>query len=194
MDSVWSDWSNKTFKELNLNVGVYEFKLKAKNVNEIESSISSFKIEILPPWYRTSWAYLLYTSILGIITFVFAYILRSNKLIKVQRKQSDELTKAIKLLTDHSEITNHEVEEFINHKQTFRDYLNLGVDIEKISVAKKRNAKSGISMWNVINGVTDFASHNYGYNVNNSVQLQIEAGNMLCKNFDISNTLDVSPY
>ena len=49
-------------------------------------------------------------------------------------------------------------------------------------------------MWNVINGVTDFASHNYGFNVNNSVQLQIEAGNMLCKNFDISNTLDVSPY
>ena len=106
----------------------------------------------------------------------------------------DELTKAIKLLTDHSEITNHEVEEFINHKQTFRDYHNVGVDIEKISVAKKRNAKSGISMWNVINGVTDFASHNYGYNVKNSVQLQIEAGNMLCKNFDISNTLDVSPY
>ena len=104
MDSVWSDWSNKTFKELNLNVGVYEFKLKAKNVNEIESSISSFKIEILPPWYRTSWAYLLYTSILSIITFVFAYILRSNKLIKVQRKQSDEQRKVIE--ESHKEITD----------------------------------------------------------------------------------------
>lgn len=106
----------------------------------------------------------------------------------------DELTKAIKLLTENSEITNNEVEEFINHKQTFRDYLNVGVDLEKISVAKRRNAKSGTSMWNVINGITDFASHNYGYNVKNNVELQIQAGNMLCKTYDISNTLDVSPY
>lgn len=106
----------------------------------------------------------------------------------------DELTKAIKLLTDNSDITNHEVEEFINHKQTFRDYLNVGVDLEKISVAKKRNAKSGTSIWNVINGITNFASHNYGYNVKNNVELQIQAGNMLCKTYDISNTLDISPY
>lgn len=105
-----------------------------------------------------------------------------------------ELMGAVKLLKENAEISKEEVDSFIEYKQTFRDYMNLGIDLEKVSVAKKRNARSGVSMWKVINGITDFASHNYGYKLKNNVDLQVQAGNMLCKPFDIANTMEVCPY
>ena len=105
-----------------------------------------------------------------------------------------EVNQAIKLLMDNSNISLDEVDRFVPYKQTYKDYRNVGVDLEKISAGKKKNARSGIAMWDVINGITDFASHNYGFKVKNAVNIQIASGDMLCKTFDITNTVDACPY
>lgn len=56
-----------------LRPGTYKLEVKAVN-NGNESPISSFTIHILPPWYQTTWAYLIYiilliSSLYGIYAF-----------------------------------------------------------------------------------------------------------------------------
>lgn len=105
-----------------------------------------------------------------------------------------ELTQAMKLLAKNSYIDEYRTNDFIPFEETFHDYRKVGVDLNKINNAKKKNAKSSISVWDVINGITDFASHDYGYEVKDPVNLQVYAGDLLCKEYDMSNILDVSPY
>lgn len=65
---TWSAWSNETKKEYtNLKEGTYIFEVKCKNVYGIESTIARYKFIILPPWYRTAWAFAFY----GILTIAF---------------------------------------------------------------------------------------------------------------------------
>lgn len=60
-ENAWSTWSDVTMKEYsNLFEGDYTFEVKAKNIYGIESSVGTFFFHVLPPWYRTWWAYALY--------------------------------------------------------------------------------------------------------------------------------------
>jgi signal transduction histidine kinase len=71
-DKAWPAWSNETVKEYtNLPPGKYTFKVKAINLFDIESTVDNYSFEILPPWYRTWWAYTLY--VLVFITALWAF-------------------------------------------------------------------------------------------------------------------------
>ncbi|MDD3876714.1 MAG: adenylate/guanylate cyclase domain-containing protein [Bacteroidales bacterium] len=66
-DNTWSDWSSRSDKEYtNLFEGKYTFHVKAKNVYGTESIIAAYSFIILPPWYRTIWAYIIYIIFLGL--------------------------------------------------------------------------------------------------------------------------------
>ncbi len=71
-DQGWSAWSKSTEKDYtNLPEGRYSFRVRAKNVYQHESREAVYAFEILPPWYRTWWAYVFYAviaaaSVLGI--------------------------------------------------------------------------------------------------------------------------------
>ena len=57
----WSDWSNDDYKEFtNLSEGSYTFELRAQNVYGQVSQVCQYEFSIIPPWYRTLWAYLGY--------------------------------------------------------------------------------------------------------------------------------------
>ncbi|MES1219377.1 MAG: GAF domain-containing protein, partial [Bacteroidota bacterium] len=63
-DKNWSEWSKQNFREYgNLPSGSYTFHVKAKNIYGIESPEAIFAYTILPAWYNTWWAYLLYALI-----------------------------------------------------------------------------------------------------------------------------------
>ena len=67
-DKGWSAWSIETTKDYtNLSPGKYNFRVAAKNALGIESGEAVYSFEILPPWYRTWWAYSLY-----IVSFVLS--------------------------------------------------------------------------------------------------------------------------
>jgi len=71
-DKEWSAWSRKTEKAYtNLPPGKYTFQVKSRNNVDNESPVASFTFTILPPWYRTWWAYLLYGVVLFAILFWF---------------------------------------------------------------------------------------------------------------------------
>jgi DNA-binding CsgD family transcriptional regulator len=60
-DKSWSSWSKKTEKDYTyLSPGTYTFKVKARRNEGDESAIATYRFVILPPWYRTNWAYALY--------------------------------------------------------------------------------------------------------------------------------------
>ena len=62
-DQDWSEWTTSTIAEYtNLREGSYSFRIRARNVYGNESPEGEFTFSILPPWYRTWWAYLMYVA------------------------------------------------------------------------------------------------------------------------------------
>jgi serine phosphatase RsbU (regulator of sigma subunit)/ligand-binding sensor domain-containing protein len=60
-DSKWSQWHSEGYQDFtNLREGEYIFRVKAMNVYGRESSVSEYGFRILPPWYRSVLAFILY--------------------------------------------------------------------------------------------------------------------------------------
>lgn len=87
----WSEWGKFNLKEYNLQEGTYTFKVKARNVYGVESEEASFTFTILPPWYRTTWAYVLY--ILGLIMLIYLVVRFSLVRVKKQNQRLEETVK-----------------------------------------------------------------------------------------------------
>ncbi len=85
-DSDWSVWSKVTKKNYtNLDPGLYSFRVRARNVYHHLGEEAVFKFKILPPWFRTWWAFLIY----GIIFLVSMFLVvkwRSHKLEQEKQK------------------------------------------------------------------------------------------------------------
>ncbi|MDQ1355170.1 MAG: hypothetical protein QG657_5480, partial [Acidobacteriota bacterium] len=79
-DQEWSPYSSETRKDYtNLRERNYSFFVKSKNVYNQESSQAVYSFEILPPWYRTTLAYIVY-----FITFIF-FLFGADKFRRYRR-------------------------------------------------------------------------------------------------------------
>ncbi len=99
-DDTWSPWDIKTEKEYtNLREGKYTFKVKAKNIYGIESDVATYEFTILPPWYRTIVAYIIYfiLAILIIVAIVKIYTRRLElekiRLEQIVKERTEEVVK-----------------------------------------------------------------------------------------------------
>lgn len=92
-DKNWSEWSKKTEKEYtNLPAGKYTFEVKARNNLGNESEASTYSFEILPPWYLTSAAKVIYLALfLGIVYCLYKW--QERKLRLQQEKHEKEQAK-----------------------------------------------------------------------------------------------------
>jgi DNA-binding CsgD family transcriptional regulator/ligand-binding sensor domain-containing protein len=89
-DKNWSDWARKTEKDYtNIPEGDYVFKVKCRNNFDNESAIASFSFTILPPWYRTWWAYGLYAVLFAVVLYLF-YKRQQQKYKKQQQRKLQE--------------------------------------------------------------------------------------------------------
>ena len=75
--------------------GEYVFKLKAyiEGSDFDKAAVKSIKIRVLPPWYRSWWAYIIYTFLLALVTkYLHSYWLRRRKrqaeLVELQIKEA----------------------------------------------------------------------------------------------------------
>jgi ligand-binding sensor domain-containing protein/DNA-binding CsgD family transcriptional regulator len=88
-DKSWSAFESKTEKEYtNLPPGDYIFKIKARNNLGNESAVQSYVFTILPPWYQTGWAYLIYTLTFAILLYQLYRFLRRK--FKAQQLRHEE--------------------------------------------------------------------------------------------------------
>jgi len=125
-DNKWSEFSRRTGKEYtNIPAGTYTFKVKARNNLGTESSISSYSFTVLPPWYQSKVAIIIYVLMLGFIAFRF-YKHQKKKFIAQQLKHEEEqrrmqylhqleIEKAEKELV---KLRNEKLEAEIQHKNT----------------------------------------------------------------------------
>ena len=92
-EKEWSAWTPQNSKEYsNLQEGRYIFRVKGKNVFGIESEEAIYQFTILPPWYRTVWAYFAYflaASLLvyGIVMLNLRRLRSANLLLEASVKE-----------------------------------------------------------------------------------------------------------
>ncbi len=98
LDETWSVWTKEKYVTFNfLPEGTYVFRVVGKNIYGLESKESVFKFIILPPWYRTWWAYTFYGILIIIVIFVIAKIygkqlkLRNNKLEDIVQSRTAQI-------------------------------------------------------------------------------------------------------
>ena len=105
-DNGWSTWSAKKEKDYtNLPYGSYTFMVKARDRFGMESNVMHYQIVILPHWYQTTLAFLIYT-----LLFFAALIYGRHLLLKkfeAQRikfeKEEQKLRYLHQLEIEHSE-------------------------------------------------------------------------------------------
>lgn len=106
-DKDWSAWGRKTDKEYtNLPPGKYVFQAKSRNYLDNESPVASFAFTILPPWYRTWWAYLLY----AVLLFAILYWFYKNQQHKYRKRE------ALKLLQQQQRYAEEQKQLQIMHE------------------------------------------------------------------------------
>lgn len=90
-DTAWSHWASDTKKEYtNLHEGRYVFQVKSMNQYKETGSTASYSFRIMPPWYRTWWAFALY----GIISVFAVWIIVKLNVLRLE-KQKDQLEETV---------------------------------------------------------------------------------------------------
>lgn len=126
-ESEWSSWTEKANKEYtNLSEGKYTFEVVARNYMEQESSLTQYTFTILPPWYRSKFAYIAY--IFSILFFVWLSI---KLIIQIFDKQKIRLERE-----KHSAIEKKEREhnEELLHAEMEKKKAELAAIAMQISI------------------------------------------------------------
>lgn len=63
LDRDWSAWSAESFRDYtHMREGRYRFRVQARNVYGVSGREAVIDFRILPPWYRSAWAYTVYIT------------------------------------------------------------------------------------------------------------------------------------
>jgi signal transduction histidine kinase len=117
IDKSWSPVTSETRSEnyRDLPPGSYTFKVASKGYNNVWSEPAEFSFTIIPPWWQTRWAYLLYFVILGSALYAFVqyrqrWLKRENQLLEERVNQrTAQLKKTIEELeTTQSQLIQSE--------------------------------------------------------------------------------------
>ena len=114
-DEGWSAWSSETYKDYtNLWEGRYVFRVEARDVYGFVSREDRFAFLILPPWYRTGWAYGIYglAFALVILAWVRSHreeVRRGRQAVERERAVSAKLREVDKLKDEFLANTSHEL-------------------------------------------------------------------------------------
>jgi len=90
-DENWSDWKKRTEKEYtNLAAGNYTFQVQVRNNLGSESGIATYSFKILPPWYQTTFAYLIYFLLFILINYTIYRILKRKFILQKEKHEKEQ--------------------------------------------------------------------------------------------------------
>lgn len=96
-DKEWTAWNNENFKEYtNLPKGDYKFIVRSVNRLNEESIPAVFDFKILPPWYLTIVAKIVYVILLVLLVFITERLIRYRSINlqkKIQKEQDEEASR-----------------------------------------------------------------------------------------------------
>jgi hypothetical protein len=109
-----------------------------------------------------------------------------------------EMQKAVSAILNVDERVDYDyIQRYVPLDRANRAYDEAGADPSQFSAIQLRNAKSGMSVWDMVNGMTNFASNDTRYNIDSSKMgnLMITAGNILTKRqYDTEGHVSVDPF
>ncbi|MBS1687387.1 MAG: PAS domain-containing protein, partial [Bacteroidetes bacterium] len=112
-DKEWSPITDKTTATFgNIPEGKYVFSIKACNVLGVWSKPVSYSFKVLPPWYRTWWAYCLYA--LFLLSLIRSYAYWREKKLQSEKARLQEIVKEQQRAEEkikHSEIRLRQAQE-----------------------------------------------------------------------------------
>jgi DNA-binding CsgD family transcriptional regulator len=104
----WSDWTLQSQKEFtNLAQGAYKFSVRAKINDENISPVTVFNFTVLPPWYSSVTAWVVYFLLLLVAIYAFRYYYRLN-LQKHQAEIQEKLQREQDQFLKQEAITNEQ--------------------------------------------------------------------------------------
>ncbi|MGM0376716.1 MAG: triple tyrosine motif-containing protein [Bacteroidota bacterium] len=92
-ESNWSSWGEiKNRQFTRLPEGKYTFKVKARNVHGVQSRPATFRFVVLPPWYRTTYARVVYGVLIVVLLLSGFFVTRkivdkSRQREKIRQKE-----------------------------------------------------------------------------------------------------------
>ena len=144
-DNDWSTYSSETFKDYTgLFEGTYTFKVKAKNIYETEGKTASYTFTILPPWYRSIFAYILYIIIFFYLSYLFNSLITSRKLKRLNELRRVEIAEGkareseLRILIEKERMRTRISEDLHDEIGSNLSYIQLMSE-----VLEKRNNTSG---------------------------------------------------
>lgn len=130
-DHEWSAWTTRPMKEYNnLFEGEYTFKVMARNKYGFESGQASFTFAVKPPYYRSTFAYIVYGVLLLVILFVLRFF--RNKRIELEKQKIEE-----KKHREMEEKKKHYEEESLKSKQRITELVNEKLEQELVYKSKE---------------------------------------------------------
>lgn len=164
------DWTNMrdqySVTYTNLNPGKYTLIVRAKNNSLVPEN--KLEIEILPPFYRTGWAYLLYILCIGGILYYFFRTyhkrIKLQEALKYEKKHADDIEK----------LNQVKLRFFTNISHEFRTPLTLIIGQIEMLLQKRSFIptiynqilgiyKSSLQMRELIAELLDFRKQEQGY-------------------------------
>lgn len=109
-DDHWTAWSGETWRDYtNLDSGSYTFRVRAKNVYGSTGSEANYRFTVLPPWYKTWWAFAFYavTAALMVILVVkwrsWKWVQETQRLEQIVKDRTGEINRKNRQLEEQSE-------------------------------------------------------------------------------------------
>lgn len=119
-DSEWSEWSDRNSKEYgNLYEGTYTLKVLARDESGIESDVSEFTFQVMPPPYRSVYAFLLYLVLLALL-ILLGIRYRDRKVeqerMKIEAEKLHELEEKKKKYEEEQLKSKQRITELVNDR------------------------------------------------------------------------------
>jgi hypothetical protein len=78
-DTKWSDWTRQNTKEYtDLKMGNYVFKVRAKNLLNSKIIETKYQFKVLPPWYKSKLAQIIYLILIALIIYLLLQYIQSR--------------------------------------------------------------------------------------------------------------------
>lgn len=138
-DEDWSSPTTNANKEYTrLTEGTYTFQIRAENTLTGHVAEGKFRFEILPPWYRTAWAKIIYTILtVGLIYLAFLFLrnLSLKNARKVEKRKEEELQRlrreaeqeALQKDYEIAALKGKQLEQDIKHKSSELSNITMNV-------------------------------------------------------------------
>lgn len=135
-DNDWLLWNDEAQKDYTgIREGRYRFMVRAKDVTGVVSEATFLNIRILPPWYRTIWAYMIY--FFGIASLLYGvHKFRINRILHVQNIRNriasdlhDEISATLSSISYFTEAIQRSGDDIKSNK--YLGLINRGADDAK---------------------------------------------------------------